>query len=97
MPDQYIMTAHQLRKGDVVTEQTSGNEYPERNVRISDVEYGALQYLAVRHGAKNPVFTQVIYVTGEDLRTHKVVKWTATGWRRWWVSQREAVQEAVSV
>jgi hypothetical protein len=84
MPNQYIMTAHQLCKGDVVTEQVAA-EHPERFVRIEGTEYGAVEYLPVRHAgvsAEKPVFSSVIYVTGVDLRTHTVVKWTVTGWRR---------------
>jgi hypothetical protein len=78
---QFIAKSHHLKPGDVVTEAgihslASGRSVsPSREVRISDVEYGSINY----HGHVTPVW----FVTGEDLGNGDKVRWTANNWRRW--------------
>jgi hypothetical protein len=71
----YIMVSSQLKAGDVITEAGILSEQGTREVQVTGVESGEIQY---RDG-----YAPVWFVTGYDLRSSKLVRWTATNWRRW--------------
>lgn len=91
--NQYVMTSAQLKADDVITEMGLRDpevtekgkrvaHFPERRVQVSSAVRATISYKG------HPML--VWYVTGTDLASGKVVKWTANDWRRWLTTRTPA-------
>jgi len=67
-----VVRPHQLRRGDLITEQVIDDDRPERTVVINSVAHGEVSY----RGGRAPV----LFVTGRDTRNGNQVVYTRTSW-----------------